>query len=324
MYLFADNSRRFWTRMDQNYRRKYEHLLQAEDPRWTQVDISRPMPEIDPRAHSVLLVGVFGALRSSEDPPGAYVPEDWFQNIRKRCVMVEDMHPRCGRPLSSHFEGRFDYLIATYDCAGYEELRGKCRSIRKSWIIPHHIDTTVYRPMNRPRNYDVLLYGNTDPSTYPFRHRLRRILAQSSLRVKIVECPDVRWVDKEFCGEPLSRLINESFLAIATPSKHDYLLAKYFEIAACGTLVAGPMASQGKAIWKDRYLQLEEDLTDAEILERLAGALDHEDQLIAAGLAMSEVIHADYSLDQYVKRLNGVMEEIAADESKDPIRFIRD
>src|SRR5205807_9705725 len=67
----------------------------------------------------------------------------------------------------------------------------------------------------------------------------------------------------------LARIINQSKISIATPPVGDYLVAKYFEISAAGSVVAGKMAAQGRPIWKDHYVQLEEDMSNVEILERL-------------------------------------------------------
>jgi len=312
--LFVDTLHRFWTRMDQNYRRKFEYLRGSTDPEaFSFVDAAEsPTAGIDATRYGTLLVGVFAALPSISDPAGTCVPAAWRHSIARRCVMVEDMWDSPNRKIAPALEG-FDYLIATYECAGLEELLRRCPGFRRHWVIPHHIDTAILRNFRRERQTDVLIFGNLDPRTYAFRDSLARVLSGSDLRVKIVPCPDVDRVDYEKCGEGLANMLNDSWLCIATPSKHDYLLAKYFEAAACGAVVAGKMATQGETIWKGRYVALDDTMNDREILDIIRTSLKDKERLMRHGCEMADLIAREYSLSQYVSKLLGVLQEIAAD-----------
>lgn len=313
--LFVDDPKRFLTRMDRNYRYKYERIRKLlESGSFTTVEIGSIPSRLDPSLYALLLVGVFAAFPLRTDPPEWVVPPGWFHKINRRCVMVEDLWPpRPGCELAELLGNKYQYLISTYDCDDLTQLCKCLPSLRKAYVIPHHIDTELYKDRGLPKIYDVLFYGNMNPERYPFRNRLRRLLAGSRLKVRIIDHPGAHVFDEERCSEGLARIINQSEISIATPAAGDYLVAKYFEISAAGSVVAGKMAAQGRDIWKQNYVQLEEDMSDVEILDRLIAALKDKDLLQRKREFMSRIIQQEYSLDRYVERLTAVLKEIAAD-----------
>ena len=309
--LFVDDRKRFFTRMDRNYRYKYERIRSLQESgSFTTVDIGSLPSLLDPSLYGLLLVGVFAAFPLRSDPPEWVVPAGWFHKINRRCVMVEDLWPRSGRELAEFLGNKYQYLISTYDCDGLTQLRKRLPSVRKAYVIPHHINTELYKDRGLPKIYDVLLYGNTNPERYPFRNRLQRLLANSHLKVRIIEHPGAHVFDEERCSEGLARIINQSEISIATPAAGEYLVAKYFEISAAGSVVAGKMPTQGQHIWKEHYVQLEEDMSDAEILGRLTAALKDRDSLQRKREVMGQLVRQEYSLDRYVERLTAVLKEI--------------
>lgn len=309
--LFVDDQKRFFTRMDRNYRYKYERIRKLlESDSFTTVDVDAIPSHLDPSLYRLLLVGVFAAFPLCTDLPERMVPPAWFHGINTCCVMLEDLRaPRLSRDFPEVLD-KYQYLISTYDCDDLTQLRQRLPSVRKVYAIPHHIDIELYKDRGLPKIYDVLFYGNTNPERYPFRNRLRRLLASSSLKVRFIEHPGARVFDEERCSEALARIINQSEISIATPGAHDYLVAKYFEISAAGSVVAGKMATQGRRIWAENYVQLEEDMSDLEILCRLTSALQDKDSLQRKRDVMCKVIRQEYSLDRYIERLTAVLEEI--------------
>lgn len=315
--LFVEDQKKFYKRMDRNYRYKYEQMQKVFEPgSFTAVDIGTLDFNLDPSLYGVLLVGVFAVFPLRNDPPEWMVPPAWFQKINKRCVMVEDLWaPRPDRDLAEFLGNKYQYLISTYDCDALDQLCKQATSIRKAFVIPHHIDTRLYKDRGLPKIYDVLFYGNSRPDRYPFRDRLRRLLASSNLKVHIIEYPGAHVFDEQRCSEGLARIINQSKIAIASPPVGDYLVAKYFEISAAGSVVAGKMPTQGQPIWQDHYVQLEEDMSDLEILSRLCAALKDEESLRHKSEIMGRIMREEYSLDRYVEKLEVVLEEIGTWQS---------
>ena len=314
--LFVDDQKRFFTRMDRNYRHKYERIRRVmESESFSTVDIGAISPNLDPGQYAILLVGVFAVFPLRTDPPDWRVPPAWFHKINACCVMLEDLWPRPDRGLAEILGNKYQYLISTYDCDDLAQLCKGLPSVRKTYVIPHHIDTELYKERGLPKIYDVLFYGNTNPERYPFRNRLRRLLASSHLKVRIIEHPGAHVFDEERCSEGLARIINQSEISIATPPVGDYLVAKYFEISAAGSVVAGKMAAQGRDIWKEHYVQLEEDMSDLEILARLTAALKDNDSLRYKSEVMRQLVGQHYSLDRYVDRLTAVLLEIGSNSA---------
>lgn len=309
--LFVDDQKRFFTRMDRNYRYKYERIRKLlESDSFTTVDVDAIPSRLDPSRYRLLLVGVFAAF-PLRDPPERIVPPAWFHSINACCVMLEDLRaPRGSGDLLEVLGDKYQYLISTYDCDDLTQIRKRLPSVRTVYAIPHHIDVELYKDRGLPKIYDVLFYGNTNPERYPFRNRLRRLLAGSSLKVRFIEHPGAHVFDEERCSESLARIINQSEISIATPGTGDYLVAKYFEISAAGSVVAGKMATQGRRIWTENYVQLEEDMSDLEILGRLTAALQDKDSLRHKRDLMGKVVRQEYSLDRYVERLTAVLKAI--------------
>jgi len=310
--LFVDDQKRFFTRMDRNYRYKYERIRKLlESDSFTTVDIGTIPSHLDPRLYSILLVGIFAVFPLRTDPPEWIVPPAWFHAINTCCVMLEDLWPPKGsRDLAEVLGDRYQYLISTYDCDDLTQLCKRLPSVRKTYVIPHHIDIELYKDRRLPKIYDVLFYGNTNLERYPFRNRLRGLLASSPLKVRFIEHPGAHAFDEERCSEALARIINQSEISIATPGVGDYLVAKYFEISAAGSVVAGKMATQGRRIWEENYVQLEEDMSDLEIMARLTAALKDKDSLQRKRDVICKVIRQEYSLDRYVERLKAVLNGI--------------
>lgn len=310
--LFAEHRQPFWTRMDQNYRHKYERVHKLLHPHpLTVVDLPTAASEMEVSRYAILLVGVFAIFAAQQNPPLNPVPDFWLKQIKHRCAMLEDLAflPE----LIDLLDNRYQYLISTYDCKKLTSLCEDLSSLRKTYVIPHHVDTDIYKDAGLPKIHDVLFYGNDDPRSYPFRYRLRKILEASRLKVRIIEHPDYHAVDPERCGEALSRAINQSWISIATPTIHDYLVAKYFEISASGAVVAGRMATQGKPIWQDNYVQLGPEMSDREIMDRLSAALEDKELLRHKSAVMGELVRREYSLDRYVERLAAVLQDVARD-----------
>ena len=316
-FLYVEDQKRFMMRMDRNYRYKYERIRKLLEPgSSTTVDIGTVSSHLEPGFYHVLLVGIFAVFPLRTDPADWVVPAAWFHKVPVCCAMVEDLWPPWPQRNLAEFLGdKYQYLISTYDCEDLVQLHRGLPSVQKTYVVPHHIDTDLYKDRELPKIYDVLFYGNTNPERYPFRHRLRRLLAGSNLKVRIIEYPGAHVFDDERCAEGLARIINQSEISIAAPPIGDYLVAKYFEISAAGSVVAGRMPAQGRPIWNENYVQLEEDMSDEEILRRLAAALKDKASLRHKREVMGRIIRQEYSLDCYIERLMGVLQEISATAS---------
>ena len=265
--LHVDNVAAFWTRMSRNYRYKYEAL--RRHPAFTCVDIRDAAEAAGRGEFDVLIVGVFGT-----HPLGDFwCPLEALHRIPRRALVIEDLREgslyggiagtcEC---LDAHFH----YLISTYDCDAFREVAGRCRALQGVSILPHHVNTAIFSDQGLERTIDVLLYGNVDRPYYAFRRRLFSLIEDRLPNVTRIAHPSYQLFDPERCGEGLARLLNRSRIAVATSTDDDYFVAKFFEIGACATVLAGSMATQGEPIWEGNYIRIDESMTDEEIVARL-------------------------------------------------------
>jgi hypothetical protein len=65
--------------------------------------------------------------------------------------------------------------------------------------------------------------------------------------------------------------------APVTPTTSAYLVAKYLEISACGSIVSGSIPGQGLLVWCDCGLLLDESMSDGEILGLIDTTLADKD-----------------------------------------------
>lgn len=271
-------------------------------------------PKAEDGAFDIALIGCFGHPVARAVPPQAPFDEARLRAIPKRVVVIHDAQKpafRGGhRAMRAFLDAWATHVILTYRCDTSERLLRKCRSVRRVYWLPHHIDTSIYRDHGIEKVTDVLIYGKVKPEDYPFRRRLAELLPRTSLRVDAIEHPGERGKGRGVTGEALARRINQAWMTIATPSRYDYLLAKFLEIAACGSVVAGKLAREAEPIWRGRYVRLDEGMTDEEIVRRLEAALADKRKLKAMAGAMVEPIRREFGYERYLPRLRDILNDV--------------
>ena len=173
--------------------------------------------------------------------------------------------------------------------------------------LPHHIDTSIFRYISTSKKYDILLFGSIHPKHYPFRKKLFELISSNShlFNVHYVKKPEI--FDPSICESGLAQLINMSKICIATKSKYDYLVGKYFEIAGCKSLIAGNIPTDGLNILKGRILELNEMMTDDQIISTLSDAIENYDKFNQPIEELYTIVNEKYSLIHYVDRLHNIV-----------------
>ena len=156
----------------------------------------------------------------------------------------------------------------------------------------------------------MIIYGSMSPSSYPVRNRVSRLITRSR-RFKVLHVKlNGMFYNADMCGEGLARKINQSWLGLATTSNFDYLVGKYFEIPACRSVVLGNMNEQGHAIFGNRYVHIDNQMTDSQILNAVADALSDRRRLQEYADQMYEVMHTRYTLEENERKLFQVATQI--------------
>jgi hypothetical protein len=311
--LHVDNVAAFWTRMSRNYRYKYEAV--RRHPAFTCVDIRKASEAAARGEFDVLIVGVFGT-----HPDGDFwCPLEVLHHIPRRALVIEDLRDGAlyggTAGTCECLDAHFHRLISTYDCDALREVAGRCRALEGVSLLPHHINTAIFSDWGLERTIDVLLYGNIDRPYYTFRRRLLSLVEHRLPNVTRIAHPTYHRFDPERCGEGLARLLNQSRIAVATSTDDDYLVAKFFEISACATVLAGSMATQGEPIWGGSYIRLDESMSDEEIVGGLKDALSDLAPHKQAARLMSEKIHREWSVDRYPERLLEIAQQMCRGET---------
>lgn len=196
------------------------------------------------------------------------------------------------------------HLITHYQCPELENI--KRFSEIDTHVIDYHINPDIFKDYKLEKKYDIIVYGATNKIAYPFRYRLKQLLKDSSFNVLIIEPED------NIKEEQLARLINQAWIGLATVSNFSYLVGKYFEISACNTVVLGNMNAQGKKIWSDNYIHINETMTDVEIISHIKNALLNKELLIKISNHMYGVMHNQYTIQEEKYRLYETCEKILA------------
>jgi len=242
---------------------------------------------------------------------------DQFEN---KCIVLEDLH--CWsydvwENLSWHlhstykriynFMHRFKiyYCTSMYECPEFKQI-SDFYSFKNIYIIPHHFNSEEFRDFGKEKIYDIFMYGNIDPKLYKFRNRLFKILdglKNMGVKIKTIDRKDgIR-------GAELGKLINQAYISVATTSDYDYMVAKYFEIAACNTVILGNTNKQGKGYFKDDMIVVDKEMSDDDIKKKIVEALMNKNKLKEMAKRNMERME-QYKITTYGSKLVKIYNEV--------------
>lgn len=202
-------------------------------------------------------------------------------------------------------DNNINYLISRCDCKELDNILVEGgEHIKGCYLLPHHIDPRETRDYQLDKEHDILIFGATNKSTYPFRARLKNILLRTNFKIKYIPTKGAIY------DEELSKELNKSWIAVATKSNFDYLVRKYFEISASKCVVAGNMPSQGRSIWENNFVELDESMTDKQIIEKLKNYLNNKRLLREMMESMYKKMHNNFTYKSLVEKMLLICEKI--------------
>jgi hypothetical protein len=186
-----------------------------------------------------------------------------------------------------------------------------------------YVNTDIYRDYKLEKKYDILLYGtrtfmydyknqqldtiqsyiknnNIDiisekMNFYPLRAKLERILLENRNNYKVIIL-EPNCLDGPFVNEQLSMLINQSYLTVACSAIADILLDKQLEIPASNSVILGSYPSDYKDLFEGNIVNVNEFMTDEEILDIIDKALADKNSLIEMSNRLYARVHEEHSL----------------------------
>lgn len=107
---------------------------------------------------------------------------------------------------------------------------------RLVWF-PHHVPSNIFHIQPIPKDIPLLMIGATYPHIYPFRHKIAKHYFRDRRFVQRSH-PGYGVVKKGLSGERYAKEISRAHIFLTCDSIHHFPLLKYFEVLACGTLLA--------------------------------------------------------------------------------------
>lgn len=167
--------------------------------------------------------------------------------------------------------------------------------------IPHHVDHNLYKDLNLEKEYDVLVYGNMNPSFYPERPEIVKQLMVRGLSIRVLP-----YCDGVLTGEALVKEINKARFCLVTPSNIGYTVAKYFEIPMCGVIPIGIHTQTSKELYGNMLLT---DGVTGDIAQQIT-VLKEDKELYNKFKEELKEIAQQYSLHEYKDKMEKLMREI--------------
>lgn len=282
----------------------------------TYYDISTPL-NLDLSKYDIVLFGcrsiyLYKVYKTSQRQP--YIDKfNSLMQINKRFMLLQDMHPKTygsidelSKLLNEH---NFNIIFTFWENTEARAIRTRTPNCNH-FHLPHHIDTNIFKihdSNDKDKTIDILLFGSVHPRHYPFRKRLfDLILSDKDVEPKlnVYYIPyDSSIFNPNHCEVGLSKLLNKSKLCIATKSRYDYLVGKYFEISSSGCLIVGDIPTDGKELLKDNILELNQTMTDDEIMIKIRDCLNNYSEYIDKIKRMKNKTDLLYNLDKYIEKL---------------------
>jgi hypothetical protein len=151
-------------------------------------------------------------------------------------------------------------------------------------IWGYYINTLDFCIRNKPKQYDILLYGLISPA-YPLRYKIYNCLKKIKkqyprYRIKHIKHHGFNNFSPNLPrGKDLSILLNQSKFAIATSSCYNLFLKKYIEIPLSGCYLVGDIPEGHGDKLKNNIIEIKQNANEKAIitilLAILQGKADH-------------------------------------------------
>lgn len=192
-------------------------------------------------------------------------------------------------------DNNFDYIWYKYET--YITIELKNAFPNKLYKFPHMIfNPEIHKDNNLDKKYDILFYGATYPDIYPFRNRLYYLLKSNENKFNILFLPYTKKnAHKMITGKELNEKINQSWLTIACCLIQNILVAKYFEIGLCGSVVCGDYPElEDETFIKNNMIYIDIKMSDEEIITKITNALNNKEKLIEYSYNTKKYLSENY------------------------------
>lgn len=202
-----------------------------------------------------------------------------------------------------------------------------------------YINTNIFKNWEQEKYFDILIYGSRNVNVqiqthvadqeykqkweqvnqkpigkmhafYPLREKLESLITKhtNKYRVKIIKQACI--FNAPVANADLSKLINQSWLTISTTSRADIAMAKYFEIAGSYSGILGNIPTDYEHIYKNKIVEVNEWMSDEEILSVIDNALSDKIKLQEMINDIGDYTHEHYNLNACVRDMDELFENL--------------
>jgi hypothetical protein len=112
---------------------------------------------------------------------------------------------------------------------------------RMIWL-PHHVDTSLFKDLNIPKDIPMLMMGAVSKTYYPLRYQILQSLSNNE---NFVYHPhpgyrNIKDKEEKFVREKYVIEINRAKIFLTCDLIYKYPVLKYYEVLACNTLLLAP------------------------------------------------------------------------------------
>ncbi len=209
-----------------------------------------------------------------------------------------------------------------------------------TWIDSRFINIEKYKDYNLEKKYDILLYGSrkcfgtykkqeiktiqnsikkyeefhnvnysleTNFNFYSLRGKLFDLLEKNKDKYNVLLCPEIG----DFAlDEKLSRLINQSYLTIVCSTMADVMVFKHLEIPASKSVILGSYPSDYKELYEGNIIEINEFMSDDEILKTIDNALADKNKLEEMSNRIYNKVREEHNLDKALESFNRLFNEV--------------
>ena len=179
--------------------------------------------------------------------------------------------------------------------------------------FPHMIfDPNIHKDYKLEKKYDILFYGATYSESYPFRNRLYYILQKNKHKFNVLFLPYTKkhpekmttWID-------LYKLVSSSWLTVTCCLVSQILVAKYYEIGLCGSVICGDYPSEEDELFiKDNMILIDRNMSDSEIVKKMEDALANKDKLNEYSENLKKYISQKYMYKNGLELFDSYIDDI--------------
>lgn len=267
-----------------------------------------------------------------------------FNSLNVPVVLFSDEIFYTRRYLESiFFNKQYKSIVNTFDCSHITKEIIKQITIPLYTMKNYYIDITKFTSRNTEKIYDILIYGNCTAShnpcmsdydidlyekrtgkikscylVYPFRFRLYNLIT----RWKKKKLFNIKILSKHYkykntgqipCKTDLSKIINQSYIAICTSSRFNIMVKKYFEIAASDAIICGNIPMNYESTFKNNIVEITPEMSDNEILNVIKKALEDKKELERKGKEFGKFVRDNYNYNKALINFNEITNKIYSD-----------